>query len=112
MHTYISYIINTTNELHDGSAILIKQSIKHKINDRYDTYIFQITIDTNTGLVNIGTTYLPPRRQYLPFRDFHKIASQSQPSYIIGDINSHHPNLDNKPANNVGKAIVMMSGIN
>ena len=74
--------------------------------------MLQITIYTGTGPVNIATSYLPPRRPYLPFTYLHKIVSQFQPSYIIGYLNAHHPAIDNKPANNVGKAPMMMTGFN
>ncbi len=98
--------------MHDGSAILIKQNIKHKVTDDFDTDILQITIETNTGPINIATTYLPPRRPYLPITDFHRIASQNYPTYIIGDLNAHHPQIDNKKENTVGKALMMLININ
>ena len=108
IYNYTTYLINSNDELHDGSAILVKHNLKHKIKDDYDTDILQITIETSTGPINIATTYLPPRRPYLPITDFHAIASQSDPTYIIGDMNAHHPNLDKKTGNNVGKAIMML----
>lgn len=108
IYPYVTYKINTSEERQDGSAILIKPNLKYKIKDDYDTDIIQATIDTSTGPINIATTYLPPRRPYLPFPDFHNIASQSHPSYIIGDLNAHHPTIDRKRGNNVGKALKMM----
>ena len=100
--------MNSSEEMNDGSAILIKQNLKHRINDDYDTDMLQVTIDTDTGPINIATTYLPPRRPFLPITDFHKIASQSFPTYIIGDLNAHHQTIDKKRSNNVGKALMMM----
>ena len=105
VYGYSSYIINSSNELSDGSAILIKQNLKHKIKDNFDTDFLQITIETDTGPINIATTYLPPRRPYLPFTDFHTIASQHEPTYIIGDLNAHHPYLNTKTTNKVGNAL-------
>ena len=108
IYTYQTYLINSSDELHDGSAILIKQHLKHKIKENYDTDILLITIETNTGPINIATTYLPPRRPYLPITDFHKLASETHPTYIIGDLNAHHPTIDRKKSNNVGKGIKML----
>ena len=108
IYTYQTYLINSSDEQHDGSAVLIKQHLKHKIKDNYDTDILLITIYTNTGPINIATTYLPPRRPYLPITDFHRLASESHPTYIIGDLNAHHPNIDRRRSNNVGNAIQML----
>ena len=68
----------------------------------------QIITRKSTGWPNIATTYLPPRRAYLPITDFHKIASQTYPTYIIGDLNAHHPNIDKKRSNIVGKALMKL----
>ena len=108
IYSYKTYQVNSSEEMNDGSAILIKQNLKHRINDDYDTDMLQVTIDTDTGPINIATTYLPPRRPFLPITDFHKIASQSFPTYIIGDLNAHHQTIDKKRSNNVGKALMMM----
>ena len=108
IHSYTTYQVNSSEELNDGSAILIKNNLKHKIKEDYDTDMLQVTIDTDTGPINIATTYLPPRRAYLPITDFHKIASQTYPTYIIGDLNAHHPNIDKKRSNIVGKTLMML----
>ena len=108
MHSYITYQINTSEEYSDGSAILIKHNLKHRIHEKYDTDMLQVTIETDTGPINIATTYLPPRRAFLPITDFHKIASQTNPTYIIGDLNAHHPTIDKKRSNTVGKMLAMM----
>ena len=102
---YNTYKINSENTLHDGSAILVKTNIQHKITDDFDTDVLQVTITTNTGPINIATTYLPPRRPYLPFTDFHRLATQNAPTYIIGDLNARHTILNNNNCNNVGKAL-------
>ena len=108
IHSYMTYQVNSSGEQNDGSAILIKHNIKHKIKEEYDTDMIQTTIETDTGPINIATTYLPPRRAYLSITGFHKVASQTFPTYIIGDLNAHHPNLDKKRGNTVGKALMML----
>ena len=104
---YITYQQNTSNEANDGSAILIRNTMKHKIQDDYGTDFLSISTETSNGIINIATTYLPPRRPYLPFTDFHRAASQNHPTYIVGDLNARHPYLKNKDTNNVGKGIKM-----
>ncbi len=111
--TYTTYTTNTNNELHDGSAVLIKTNIKHKITNDFDTDILQVTtVDTSTGPVHIATTYLPPRRPFLPITDFHKLASNSEPTYILGDLNAKHPSLNNNTTNTVGRGIDMFINTN
>lgn len=105
IYGYNTHKINSDNTLHDGSAILVKNSIEYKITDDFDTDILQVTISTSTGPINIATTYLPPRRPYLPITDFHRLITQNTPTYIIGDLNARHTILNNNDSNNVGKAI-------
>ena len=102
------HIINTSNEPHDGSAILVKSHIKHKVIDNFDTDILQITIQTNTGPIHIAKTYLPPRRAYLPITNFHRLASNTDPMYIIGDLNAKHPSIGTHTTNAVGKGLEML----
>lgn len=70
---YTAYLKNNTNKKFDGPAILIKSPIKHKIIDDYITDVIELRIETPTGTLSIATTYLPPRRPYLPFPDIHKL---------------------------------------
>ena len=102
---YTSHKINSSNELHDGCAILVKDNIKHRIKDNYMTDILQITIETHTGPINIATTYLPPRRPYLPIPDFHQLASNNEPTYIIADFNAKHHILGDHYCNTVGNGL-------
>ena len=39
IHIYTTHTISTSNALHDGSAILVKSNMKHKIIDNFDTDI-------------------------------------------------------------------------
>lgn len=112
IYGYTTYKINSSNERNDGSAILIKSHIKHKIEDNFITDVLQIKIETSLGPINIATTYLPPRRPYLPFPDFHKIASNQFPTYIIGDLNAKHHSLGDNYNNTVGKGLKRMLDFN
>lgn len=100
---YTTYIKNSTNQHHDGSAILIKPHIKHKIIDDFITDVLELRIETTIGTISIATTYLPPRRPYLPYPDIHKLLYNNHPTYIIGDLNAKHSTLGNTYNNAVGK---------
>ncbi len=103
---YIVHKINYTESLADGSAIAIKHQIKYKLYDSFDTDFLAVEIDTNLGPVIIATTYLPPRRPYLPYTDMHKLLNNTIPTYIIGDFNGKHTALGNRDNNTVGKSLV------
>lgn len=59
---------------------------------------------TSLGKISIATTYLPPRRPYLPFPDFHKLVNNSHPTYII-DVNAEHTLIGSRGNNTVGKGL-------
>ncbi len=54
----------------------------------------------------IATTYLPPRRPFLPFTDVYRLLNNNIPTYILGDFNARHTHFGNKEKNTVGKSIV------
>ena len=112
IYGYTTYKVNSTNELHDGSAILIKSNIQHKIKDDFITDILQVTIETNIGPVNFATTYIPPRRHFFPYPDFHSLTSNSTPTYILADLNAKHHILGHNSNNTVGTGIKNMIDIN
>ncbi len=61
--------------------------------------ILQIDI----GEIGIATPYLPLRRAYIPFPDFHRLVSKHRPTYIIGNLNATLRNQGNNNPNRVGK---------
>lgn len=102
---YTSYKINSTNENNDGSAILMKNNIPHRINDENITDILEVIIKTDVGELGIATTYLPPRRPYLPYPDFNRLATKNRPTYIIGDLNAKIRYHNQANLNQVGKGL-------
>lgn len=46
---FIIYQLNSTDELLDGCALLIKSNIKHKLDDNYITDFVDISIETEIG---------------------------------------------------------------
>lgn len=105
---YKIYKINSTNERNDGSAIAIKHEIPHKIYDDYDTDVIATEIETTLGPIIVATTYLPPRRPFLPFPDFYRLLNNSTPTYIIGDLNGNHRQFGNHSNNTVGKSLIQL----
>lgn len=81
-------IQNSSNQYNDGIAILVKDNIKHWIDDSYLTDIVEIIIQTDIGEISIGTTYLFPRRPYIAFPDFQRIATKNSSTYLIGDLSA------------------------
>ena len=102
---YYIHKINSCNEINDGSAIAVKHNIQYKIDDDFDTDILAIEISTSLGKFKIATTYLPSRRAFLPFTDFHKLLSDNTPTFIVGDFNARHRCLGNSSNNTVGTSI-------
>lgn len=89
----------------DGSAIAIKHNLQHKLFDDYDTDFLAVELQTALGPIIVATTYLPPRRPYLPFTDMYKILNNIIPAYILGDFNGAHKSFGNKTDNIVGKSL-------
>lgn len=61
-------------------AIAVKRNINHKIGDDFIPNTSQIRVQTTLGPVTIVTTYLPPRRVYLPCPDFPQNNLKKRPS--------------------------------
>ncbi len=102
---YTTYQKNSTQELSDGSAILIKNNIKHRTDDDYITDLLEIIIETEIGEIGIATTYLPPRRPFLPYPDFHRLASKNIPTYLFADLNANIRAAGYQNTNQVGRSL-------
>lgn len=105
---YKTYKVNSSGEINDGSAIAIKQHLHHKLFDDFLTDFIAVQIETSLGPIIIATTYLPPRRPYLPFPDMHTLLSNTTPTYIIGDFNATHRCFGNNSSNTVGKSLAAL----
>ena len=103
---YTCYKINSEESINDGSAIAVKHQIQHKLIDEFETDFLAIEVHTTQGPLTIATTYLPPRRPYLPFPDMYKLLNNNTPTLILGDFNCTHTQLGNRTNNTVGKSIV------
>lgn len=102
---YHVHKVNSSNDVNDGSAIAIKRNMEYKLDDSFDTDFLSVEIDTSLGKIVISTTYLPPRRAFLPFTDLHKLLSNSKPTSILGDFNARHRTLGNSNNNVVGQSL-------
>ncbi len=86
--------MNHTESLSDGSAIAIRYDIMYKLFDDYDTDFLAVEIETTLGSIIISTTYLLPRRPYLSLTDMYRLLNNGVLTYIIGDINGRHTQLE------------------
>ena len=89
-----------------SNAIAVKYNINHKLYDDFHTDVLAVEIETNLGPIVISTTYLPPRRPYLPFPDIYRLLSINVPTYIIGDFNGRHTHFGYRDNNTVGKSLL------
>ena len=105
---YKTYKINSSQDIADGSAIAVKHNLQHKLFDDYDTDFLAVEIQTSLGPILIATTYLPPRRPYLPFTDMYKLLNNNIPTYILGDFNGTHKYFGNRADNTVGKSLISL----
>ncbi len=103
---YKIHKINYSEEISDGSAIAMKYNTQHKLFDNFDTDFLAIENETSLGPIIIATTYLPPRRPFLPYTDMHRLLSNNIPTYIIGYFSGRHTAFGNKDKNNVGKSLM------
>lgn len=102
---YTVYQSNKSGEINDGVAIAIKNNIKHRIIDNFTSECLAIKVITTQGEIIIATSYLPPRRPFLPANDIINLMNYTQPTYILGDFNARHHIFGNKNTNNVGKSL-------
>lgn len=97
---------NLTGELMDGVAIAIKTNLRYKIMDDFISETLAIETDTSDGPIIIATTYLPPRRPYMPHPDIRLLLRRQSPVFIVGDFNARHPQLGHCSANQIGRDLI------
>ena len=83
----------------------MKYNITHKLFDDFDFDVLALEIQTSLGPIILATTYLPPRRPYIPLTDFYRLLNNNIPTYILGDLNGSHRYFGNNNENNVGKSL-------
>ena len=96
--------ITTGNELHAGTAILIKSKYIHthyKSNiDKNSAYSI---IQTDKGKILIYTFYRPPRVNLLPLMEIKKILQLNIPVLILTDSNLHHRDFGHNRTDDLGR---------
>ena len=105
---YKCHKVNSTETIYDGSAIAIKHDLQHKLIDTFDTDFLAVEVNTSLGPVIVATTYLPPRRPFLPFTDIYKLINYNIPTYILGDFNCTHTYFGNNTNNTVGRSLAQL----
>ena len=101
-----TYQQNVSNELNDGVAIAVKSRMRHKVHDDFLSETLAVEVETPDGPLIIATSYLPPRRPYLPHPDFLRLLRRQTPVFLVGDFNARHPYLGYTNTNQVGRDIV------
>ena len=96
---YTVYQSNKVNERNNGCAIAIKSNIKHRIREKFHSDLLSIELDTELGIIEIATSYVPPRVGYLHYPDFYRLLKQNHPVYYLGDLNARSRELGSRSDN-------------
>ena len=99
------YQRKSNNNVHGGTAIAIKRSIPHTIEDKFITDLIAVTIDTRQGPITIATDYIPPVVQTLNTVDYNSLFMRQNPVYLLADLNAKHPIFDHNYRNPIGDAL-------
>ena len=102
---YNVHIKNYMDENQSGVAIGVRKDINYKILDDFNDDFIGVQIEAIRGPIVIYTTYIPPRRNYLPIGDFKRAAQRTMPVYIIGDLNTQSPITGYNYFNNKGRIL-------
>ena len=105
---YNVYKSNKTNSRYAGSAIAIKKTLRHHLEDDYETDLLAINVDTPQGAITIATDYLPPSTQHFNFPDYLRLVNRRNPTYFFGDINARHHFLSHQDNNTVGNSLNLL----
>ncbi|KAI3383771.1 hypothetical protein SNEBB_010833 [Seison nebaliae] len=105
VYGYTVHKSNRSGERNDGVAVATKYGLKCKVLDNFMSETLAVEVDTDTGPVVIATSYLPPRRPYLPWADYNRLAQMRKPVYIAGDLNAKHRVLGHTSRNQVGDGL-------
>ena len=96
---------NTLNQRNNGCAIAVKNNLKHRICNDYESDMLSTLIETSLGPIEIATAYIPPRVGHIHYPDFFKLFSKNTAVHFIGDLNGRNKNLGYKDTNTVGKQL-------
>ena len=95
---------------HNGTSILIKKTIKHKLLEGFsDPYFLAIRTFTSDGEIILSTHYCPFDKKkpntILPLSDLNKVLNLQAPLYFLGDLNAKHTAFGHSFSNARGKRI-------
>ena len=104
---YKVFQINRSNTLNDGVALAIKTRLTfNNLQDDFLSDTLAFDIETVDGPLTIATSYLPPRRPFLPHPDFLRIFRRRSPVLFAGDLNARHTALGYNTTNTVGRDLL------
>ena len=96
---------NYMSKNHAGIAIGVRKDVSYKILDNFNDDFIGIQVDTTKGPIAIHTTYIPPRRNYLPVGDIKRAMQRTIPTYVFGDLNAQCPVTGYNYSNNKGRIL-------
>ena len=104
------HTISSPKGQHNGTAILIKNTIKYKILEGFvDPYFLAIKTYSKDGEVILCTHYCPFKKanvnSHLPIPDLNKVLNQNTPLFFLGDLNAKHKAYGHSYSNSRGKLI-------
>ena len=89
-----------------GTAILVKSSISHTLNNSITNQIenTSININTTTGPIKLIAAYCPPK-DVITLQDLTALFSDDIPTLLAGDLNAKHKNWLARATNPKGRAL-------
>ena len=103
---------NLYGEQHAGIAIAVRRDVQYQLLDDFQADILAVQMETGRGRVIIATTYLPPRRLYIPEAEIRRLFQKNTPVYFIGDFNARHRLWGYTNGNHRGDFIAQMMRAN
>ena len=82
IYNYVTYQSNKLEDRNSRCAISIKLGIKHRIREQFYSDILSVEKDTDLGVIEIATSYVPPRIGFLHYPDFYRLFKQSHPVFL------------------------------
>jgi hypothetical protein len=87
--------------LADGWAIACRRGLDCRRIERFKELLV-LEVNGTNGKVCIGTIYLPPRREVVPWQEMIDLFNYACPAYLIGDLNMKNYDIGDDSSNTRG----------
>ena len=100
--------IQTPQQIHSGSAILVKNSLRHRqIHTTGNEQLLAVNIFTSEGIITLSTFYRVfdnnKEHHLIPHHAFNKLFQRKNPVFFLGDLNLNLTEQGYKRDNSEGK---------